>query len=335
MTNVRVQHEPPQVVISENTSFTHDVIYELFKSTPKSEYDSTLERALVLGCYALQLNEIGQMLDNAARDVQGELMRLKVLFELRGLRERGAAKGDILEADIADEIQKYADKMQWSDSITRTGNSIGSLPRRKVGDLVVNVDMEGASRSIVVEAKFDKAVPFGDPAKSDKASSDEKSAQGQNYVALANRESNFSIFVVAKDNCHASIRDQGLLTFLPEQPGFVAIVDRTTGDWSSLWAAYSLARALCLADRADSGDWSPIGLIVKKMSRALARLDAIDGALSTVSSSAETILEEVRSISVIRESVNEEVVRLSALIEEWSKNPAGARQRMDTYLEIS
>ena len=67
--NISIDHQEHAVVVAGQTAVTQQVVYEYFKALPAPEYSMAFERALVLGCYALQLDEVGQMLDKAARDV--------------------------------------------------------------------------------------------------------------------------------------------------------------------------------------------------------------------------------------------------------------------------
>ncbi len=330
MANVRLDQQGKTVVLAEGLTVSHEVVFELFDRASASDYDRVFEQALVLGAYALQIDEIGQMLDRASMDLDGRLMQVKMLFELRGLKERSAAKGDILEQDLSEVLQKEADNHGWTDEITLVGGTIGAIPRRKVGDLLVS--LQDAERSIVVEAKFDKSFALGDPAGLDKSASSEKSAHGQNYLALASRESDFSIFVVDANNCHKTILDAGRLVFVPEQPGFIAVVDRARGDWGPLLAAYGVARVLALATEAGSVTWEPVGLIIKRLDRALQMLASLDKNLADIGVAAAAITKNVDGLADTREKVKNELATLTTTLAAWADNPVSARQRMDLYL---
>ena len=330
MANVRLEKQDKRVVLAEGLTVSHPVVFELFDSRPATEYDTVFEQALVLGAYALQIEEIGQMLDRASLDLDGRLMQIKMLFELRGLKERSAAKGDILEEDISDVLQREADRRGWSDSITRTGGLIGALPRRKVGDLVI--ELQDVPRKVVVEAKFDKSFALGDPSGLDKPATSEKSAHGQNYLALASRESDIAIFVVDSNNCHSSITKAGRLVFVPEQPGFIAVVDRGRNDWGPLLAAYGVARVLAVLTDSGEVSFEPVALLIKRLNRALRMVDSLDASLSSISASALSITKNVEDIADTRKNVQAELATLTAAVSAWSDNPVSARQRMALYL---
>ena len=324
---VRLDHQSREVRVSGEFAISHETVYDFFKTISANDYDRTLEKALVLGCYTLQLNDIGQMLDNAARDINGDLMRLKMLFELRGIRERTTAKGEILERDIADVLQDFADAHKWGDAITATGSKIGTVPRRKVGDFVIAVNDDKGYGSIVIEAKFDKSVVLGDLTSIDKASTSETSAQAQNLLGLANRQSDFAIFVADKNNAHKSVVDAGPLSFYPEQPGFVAVIDRAQGDWQALHIAYAISRSLITAGRCSAEDWDAIELIVKRAGAAVARLGAAELALDSIGKSASDILKQLTRLDEIRESSKHDVEAITRAVQTWRNAPPNALER--------
>lgn len=322
---VQLERVQELVVIKGDLEIRHPIVFEFFDSIQAANYDASLERAIVLGCYAMQLDGVGELLNKVALDLDGQLHHLKVLLELRGLKQRQAAlAGSEAEVDIVDTLQLFADEQGWGDGVSNTGASVGTLPRRKVGDVLIEVSDTG--RRIVIESKADKSVSLGDPSTIDplkvRTDFDKKTAYGQALTALVNREADISIVVHFADNAHKSIKEHGIIQFFPEQPGFVVVVDRVTGQWDALLAAYSVARSLCLAWDDGTPRWEAVELAVKRVQRELLRLRDIDSQLETMKSAAATILASIEAIAANREA-------LGASLSELEDVTAALRSKSD------
>jgi hypothetical protein len=331
MSAVRLNQQTKSVVI--DGEIFDSTVFDYFHNLSAKDYDQSLSKALVLGAYALQLDELGQMLDAAARDVNGGLMQLKVLFELRGLKERSAAVGVEAELDITDVLQGLADRLGWGDAISAVGEKIGALPKRKVGDVLATVSGQIDHR-IVIEAKWEKNYQLGDAAAEYKSAKNaERTAFGQNYLALANRDAKVSIFVADIAGASKTLNGAGRLSFHPENLTFVCLVDRRRGDWSALETAYSIARDLCLASEYQEIEATGVQLVAKQCSRILDELAAFDGSLSKMSSAAQTILDEVASIAETRSAVAARLSRAQSALERWLEAPATNVELMQRYFD--
>jgi len=335
--SVHLERDGQRVVVKGDVEIRNDVVYALFDRTPAERYDEVFEQALVLGCYALGLNSTGELLSKVATDLNADLQHLRMLIELRGLKERSAAvAGGQAEADIIDRLQAHADAQGWGDAVASAGQGVGVLPRRKVGDAVISV--AGTQRRIVVESKADRSVSLGGPATVDplktRADIEKKTAYGQGLTALANREAEVAILVHFDDNAHRSIRQGGIIQFLPEQPAFVVIVDRVSGQWDALFAAYGLARGLCLAWEAGAQRWEAVDLLVKRVDRELARLNDIDGQLRRIGQAAEGILESLQSIQSTREAIRSSLDLMAESKEALRVDPANALAKRRLYLDL-
>lgn len=331
------QQEPKAVEFKGEFTTENPVIFELFNKASASNYDKVFEQALSLGAYALTLEDIGALLDRTAHDVDGRLMQLKVLFELRGLRSRIVTeKGEEFEVDLAEVIIGLSEQNGWSDEITKTGGVIGSIPgngrdTRKVGDITTTVTEFG--RRIVIEAKNDRSFPNGDPSGTTKAASSEKSDQGQNYSAMANREADIAIFVLDRSNAHANFQDFDAITFIPEQPGFTVLIDKSKGDYSALKTAYTLAREILRSWDQGPNDWKPIDLLLKRINRELKRLESIEKSLEKIEKSAKDILSALGSVETTRQEVKESVELMAQATELMKVEPLSALERRAVYLE--
>ena len=334
---VRLDQINHKVVVSGDFEIANEIVFAYLDARSADTYDEELERALVLGCYALSLDNTGEVLNKVALDLNGELQRLRVLMDLRGIRARSASvSGAEAEVGIIDVLQDYADAHQWNDDIRATGASTGTIARRKVGDAVI--DIAGSERSIVIESKADKSVALGGPDVSDPLTArtdfEKKTAYGQGLTALANRQADIAILVHFADAVHPKVRDGGMIQFIPEQPAFVVIVDRFAGKWESLQAAYALARELSLTWDAGAEKWQSVDLIVKRLARELGRLGAIDKQLTAMRNSAQSILDAIESVQDTREAIQESLELLNETMASIRSNPADALLKRRVFLEL-
>ena len=333
---INLEHDPKMVVFKGDFELKNEIVFEFFDAAHVAQYSDAFERALVLGCYALSLNGTGQLLDKVALDLNGELRQLRVLMDLRGMKERVAAvAGQEAEFNIINKLLDHAERLGWGDTVTNTGGSIGAIDQRKVGDVVIAIS--GTDRRIVLESKDDKSVDLGDFVKMDqkgkKKDIEKTTAYGQGLAALANRDADVAIVVHFADNVHQSIRDAGCIQFLAEQPGFIVIVDRVNDDWGTLTAAYGLARGLCLAWEEGAERWAAVDLIVKRLSREVDRMFQIDKQLEEIRGSAEKILAVLTSLTSTRDSVKASLELVSQANEALLTNPADAKAKRAFFLE--
>jgi hypothetical protein len=294
---ITLKTEPNRVVFGGTFEIVDEALYQAFKNQAAAKHDEYFEKALRLGVYGLEQETIAAFLGRAESELDASLEKLKLLYKMQNLREKGAAKGAIAEVELADVLQKYIDDARWKDNITDTGSKIGALPRRKVGDLTVEI--AGGAAVLTIESKFDKTTTVGDTTKLDargKASVDgEKTANGQLLTALVNRGAQIAIIVFDADNCHNSVSELGDVTFVPELPGFIVKVRRAQGDFTNACLAYSIAREMALLG-ADKVSGDHVNLAIKRMVRDLNVLASISATLDDIEGSAKATIDSVESI---------------------------------------
>ena len=298
---ITLKTEPNRVVFGGTFEIVDEALYQAFKNQAASKYDEYFEKALRLGVYGLEQETIAAFLGRAENELDASLEKLKLLYKMQNLRERGAAKGAIAEVELADVLQKYIDDAGWSDSITDTGSKVGALPRRKVGDLTV--DIAGGAATLTIESKFDKSMAVGDTIDLDtrgkKSADGEKTAHGQLLTALVNRGAQIAIIIFDADNCSASVSKLSDITFVPELPGFIVKVKRAQGDVANACLAYSIAREMALLG-ADKVSGDHVNLAIKRMVRDLTVLASISATLDDIESSAKATID---SVATIRETI--------------------------------
>jgi hypothetical protein len=133
---IKLKTDPFRVEFSGGFKIEDEGLYEFFKQYPVEEYDVYFEKALRLGAYALAEERIAAFLGRAESELDGGLERLKIIYKMVHLREKSTQKGPVAERDISEVLQEFIYGMGWRDEVEDTGNRVGALERRKVGDLV-------------------------------------------------------------------------------------------------------------------------------------------------------------------------------------------------------
>lgn len=300
---IKLKTEPLRVEFTGNFLIEDQGLYEFFKQHTAAEYDKVFEKALRLGAYALEEDRIAAFLGRAESELDAGLERLKIIYKMVHLKERSSGKGAVAEVELSDVLQDHIDKMEWKDEVAATGDKVGIIARRKVGDLVVRIN--GSNLSVVIESKMDSSVPEGDPSKLDerskKSGNPEKTAYGQNLTALVNRSSQIAISVFDAETASSSIEVLEPITFQPELPGFIVKINRARGDYANVCLAYSVARAMALLG-VEKIHGEHLNLVVKRMVRDLGVLVETETELEAIEEATNSITE---SVETIRNSVND------------------------------
>jgi hypothetical protein len=318
-TFVELRTNPNRVIFGGRFEIEDDFLYECFKAVPAAEYDDAFKKFLVVGAYAWREDRLQTFFRKVEDEVEGRLEELKVLYKVRTLRDKATTKGAEVERSAHEALQDFIDERNWGDEVALTGESVGKLARRKVGDLVVEI--AGSERRVVIESKMDAKVPVGDPTELDGAGkvnhTPEKTAYGQNLTAIVNREADAAIIIFDRNNASPTVRGIGGaelgLRFNPELPAFIALIDPARDDWSNLFLAYSLARSLALLGEGTL-EVKRVELIVKRIIRDLDRLVKIDHQLRNAEKAANDTLNALKTVREVTEALAESSERsLNAL----------------------
>ena len=315
---VQLKKDPNRVVFGGRYEVEDDFLYDCFRAVPAAEYDDAFKKFLVVGAYAWKEDRLAAFFRKVEDEVEGRLEELKVLYKVRTLRDKAATRGVEVERSAHEALQDFIDGRGWGDEVVLTGASVGKLPRRKVGDLVVSI--AETERRVVIESKMEK-YPVGDPTELDgigkRTHDPEKTAYGQNLTAIVNREAHASIIIFDRNNVSPTVRAIGErefgLRFDPELPAFVALIDPPRDDWTNLFLAYSLARSIALLGETML-EPQRVELIVKRVMRDLRRLQEIDAQLGKAEKAAKDTLKALDTIrEVSREAAQSSERTLSVL----------------------
>ena len=246
---IKVDHGRKEIQV-QSFSFNHPIVFNFFNKLPEKSRDQTLLKALFIGVLALMEDRFSAFLARTANTLGTELESLKFIFDLQQeLFFKTAVKGKQVENDLIEILSAYAKTKNYKDEILHQGEFNGLLPNNKTGDIVIKVN-RSESAKIVIESKFDKAKKLGLPQDVDPFAKTD-TAIGQLLEASVNRNAMQAIIVFNRDivdpKLEAEIEN---IKFFPAI-GFVCLVDFQKADFTNLFIAYDLARALTLAPITD------------------------------------------------------------------------------------
>lgn len=229
-----------------NFEIENQIVFNYFDNLPATERDKKLLRAVYIGILALMEDRISSFLAKTNNELGTELESLKMIFEMKKeLFYKSTIKGILAEDEIAEFLNNYFQERRIKDKAFLTGNTAGSLPKNKTGDIICEIN-GNPNLKIAIECKFDKSVRFGDIETKDIFTRKSDTAWSQLIEAQANREAKVSLIVFDISLVENSIlKNFENVGYIPEI-GFVAIINSQKGDYSNLAIAYMLARDIAL-----------------------------------------------------------------------------------------
>lgn len=245
MSTIKLNQQLKRVEIS-NFEIENQIVFNYFDNLPATERDEKLLRAVYIGILALMEDRISSFLAKTNNELGTELESLKMIFEMKKeLFYKSTIKGILAEDEIVEFLNNYFQERRIKDKAFLTGNTAGSLPKNKTGDIICEIN-GNPDLKIAIECKFDKSVRFGDIETKDIFTRKSDTAWSQLIEAQANREAKVSLIVFDISLVENSIlKNFENVGYIPEI-GFVAIINSQKGDYSNLAIAYMLARDIAL-----------------------------------------------------------------------------------------
>ena len=242
----------------------NQIVFNYFDNLPTAERDEKLLRAIYIGVLALMEDRISAFLSKTSNELGTELESLKMIFEMKKeLFYKSAIKGNLAEDEVAEFLNNYFQEKRIKDKAFLTGNSSGSIPRNKTGDIVCEIN--GSSElKIVIECKFDKSIKVGNIESKDIFIRKTDTAWSQLIEAQANREAKVSLIVFDISLIDSSILKNFENVGYISGVGFVAIIDSQKGDYSNLAIAYMLARDIALNSKEIELDKDLLAILVNR-----------------------------------------------------------------------
>ncbi len=226
----------------------NELAFEHFDKLPVDQRDAEFVKALYIGVLALRQERLAAFMARTNNELGTELETLKMMYEMKAeLFAKSTVKGAEAELHIRDYLVELVSENDYKDEVVLTGNSTGSIPRNKTGDILCHLDGD-EGRKVVIECKFDKTIRFGELSDNDWYGNKFDTALSQLIEAQANRECDQAIIVFDKSSVAAPVlKAVGNITYRPKY-GFIVIVDSPRGNYQNLGLAYLLARDLAFAN---------------------------------------------------------------------------------------
>lgn len=271
---LRVNKQLKRIEIS-NFEIENEIVFNYFDNLPGTERDEKLLRALYIGVLALMEDRMSAFLSKTSNELGTELESLKMIFDMKmELFYKSSIKGILAEDEIADFLNQYFSEKRLKDRAILTGNTVGTIPRNKTGDIICEVDGNPNLR-IAIECKFDKSVRLGDIESKDLFTRKTDTAWSQLLEAQANRDAKVSIIVFDFSLVDNSVlREFENVGYIPGV-GMVAIINSQKGDYSNLAIAYMLARDIALNAKQIELDKDLLVILVNRLIKDINEITTI------------------------------------------------------------
>jgi hypothetical protein len=307
MANIKLNQQLKRVEIS-NFEIENQIVFNYFDNLPVAERDEKLLRAVYIGILALMEDRISSFLAKTNNELGTELESLKMIFEMKKeLFYKSTIKGILAEDEIAEFLNNYFQERRIKDRAFLTGNTAGSLPRNKTGDIICEVN-GNSDLKIAIECKFDKSIRFGDIESKDIFTRKSDTAWSQLIEAQANRNAKVSLIVFDISLVENSIlKNFENVGYIPEI-GFVAIINSQKGDYSNLAIAYMLARDIALNAKPIELEKDLLAMLVNRMIKDINEVLSIKSLVMNNIENNKAILKQLEK-SILLMEFNQEYLR--------------------------
>ena len=279
----------------------NQIVFNYFDNLPASERDEKLLRAIYIGVLALMEDRISAFLSKTTNELGTELESLKMIFEMKKeLFYKSTIKGVLAEDEIADFLNHYFQEKKLKDKAFLTGNTQGSIPRNKTGDIICEIDGK-PNLKIAIECKFDKSIRFGEIENKEIFTRKTDTAWSQLIEAQANREAKISLIVFDISLIDSSIlKNFENIGYIP-QVGFVAIINSQKGDYTNLAIAYMLARDIALNAKEVVLDKDLLSIIVNRIIKDINEISSIKALVQNNIDNNKLILKQIEKSLLLME----------------------------------
>lgn len=300
MSTIKINQQLKRLEISSFEIENH-IVFNYFDNLPTMERDQKLLRAIYIGVLALMEDRMSAFLSKTSNELGAELESLKMIFDMKKeLFYKSSIKGILAEDEIADFLNQYFAEKRLKDRAILTGNTSGTIPRNKTGDIICEVDGNPNLR-IAIECKFDKNVRLGDIETKDVFTRKTDTAWSQLLEAQANRDSKVSLIVFDISLVDNSVlREFENVGYIPGV-GLVAIINSQKGDYSNLAIAYMLARDIALNAKQVELDKDLLVILVNRIIKDINEITTIKNLVHNNIENNKAILKQLGKSMLIME----------------------------------
>jgi hypothetical protein len=279
----------------------NQIVFNYFDNLPATERDEKLLRAIYIGVLALMEDRMSAFLSKTSNELGTELESLKMIFDMKKeLFYKSSIKGILAEDEIADFLNQYFAEKRLKDRAILTGNTAGTIPRNKTGDIICEVDGNPNLR-IAIECKFDKSVRLGDIETKDLFTRKTDTAWSQLLEAQANRDAKVSLIVFDISLVDNSVlREFENVGYIPSV-GLIAIINSQKGDYTNLAIAYMLARDIALNAKQVELDKDLLVILVNRLIKDINEITTIKNLVHNNIENNKAILKQLEKSILLME----------------------------------
>lgn len=297
---LKINQQLKRVEIS-NFEIENQIVFNYFDNLPATERDEKLLRAIYIGVLALMEDRMSAFLSKTSNDLGTELESLKMIFDMKKeLFYKSSIKGILAEDEIADFLNQYFAEKRLKDRAILTGNTAGTIPRNKTGDIICEVDGNPNLR-IAIECKFDKSVRLGDIETKDLFTRKTDTAWSQLLEAQANRDAKVSLIVFDISLVDNSVlREFENVGYIPGV-GLISIINSQKGDYSNLAIAYMLARDIAINAKQVELDKDLLVILVNRLIKDINEITTIKSLVHNNIENNKAILKQLEKSILLME----------------------------------
>ncbi|MCT3806475.1 hypothetical protein HZQ57_14120 [Elizabethkingia anophelis] len=300
MSTIKINQQLKRVEIKE-FEIENQIVFNYFDNLPTSERDEKLLRAIYIGVLALMEDRISAFLSKTGNELGTELESLKMIFEMKKeLFYKSTIKGILAEDEIAEFLNGYFQEKRLKDRAFLTGNTAGSIPKNKTGDIICEIDGNSNLR-IAIECKFDKSIRMGEIENKEIFTRKTDTAWSQLIEAQANREGKVSLIVFDISLVDNSILKNFENVGYIQGIGFVAIINSQKGDYSNLAIAYMLARDIALNAKEVELDKDLLAILVNRIIKDINEITTIKSLVHNNIENNKAILKQLEKSILLME----------------------------------
>ena len=307
MSTIKINQQLKRLEIKE-FEIENQIVFNYFDNLPATERDEKLLRAIYIGVLALMEDRMSAFLSKTSNELGTELESLKIIFDMKKeLFYKSSIKGILAEDEIADFLNQYFAEKRLKDRAILTGNTAGTIPRNKTGDIICEVDGNPNLR-IAIECKFDKSVRLGDIETKDLFTRKTDTAWSQLLEAQANRDAKVSLIVFDISLVDNSVlREFENVGYIPGV-GLVVIINSQKGDYSNLAIAYMLARDIALNAKQVELDKDLLVILVNRLIKDINEITTIRNLVHNNIENNKAILKQLEK-SILLMEFNQQYLR--------------------------
>ena len=300
MSTIKINQQLKRLEIKE-FEIENQIVFNYFDNLPATERDEKLLRAIYIGVLALMEDRMSAFLSKTSNELGTELESLKMIFDMKKeLFYKSSIKGILAEDEIADFLNQYFAEKRLKDRAILTGNTAGTIPRNKTGDIISEVDGNPNLR-IAIECKFDKSIRLGDIETKDLFTRKTDTAWSQLLEAQANRDAKVGLIVFDISLVDNSVlREFENVGYIPGV-GLVAIINSQKGDYSNLAIAYMLARDIALNAKQVELDKDLLVILVNRIIKDINEITTIKSLVHNNIENNKAILKQLEKSILLME----------------------------------